>query len=58
MASTTTTQIPKWYMKANYVETCNCDYGCPCNFSGFPTGGSAELWYYTTSNQEIMECEK
>jgi hypothetical protein len=39
MASTTTTQIPKWYMKADYVETCNCDYGCPCNFSGFPTGG-------------------
>lgn len=26
-------------MKADYVESCNCDYGCPCNFSGFPTGG-------------------
>ena len=23
----------------NYVETCNCDIGCPCNFSGFPTYG-------------------
>ena len=31
-------QIPKWRIKADYVETCNCDYGCPCNFSGFPTG--------------------
>jgi hypothetical protein len=31
--------IPKWYMKADYVETCNCDYGCPCNFNGFPTYG-------------------
>ena len=26
-------------MKADYVETCNCDYGCPCNFNGFPTYG-------------------
>ena len=37
--STTTSQIPNWNMKADYVETCNCDYGCPCNFSGFPTYG-------------------
>ena len=32
-------EIPNWNMKADYVETCNCDYGCPCNFNGFPTGG-------------------
>jgi hypothetical protein len=32
-------QIPKWHFKADYIEACNCDYGCPCNFSGFPTGG-------------------
>jgi hypothetical protein len=31
--------IPNWSLIADYVETCNCDYGCPCNFSGFPTGG-------------------
>jgi hypothetical protein len=37
-----TTQIPKWNMKADYVETCNCDYGCPCNFNGFPTYGSCQ----------------
>lgn len=36
---TETAQIPKWHLKADYVETCNCDYGCPCNFSGFPTYG-------------------
>ena len=39
MSSSTTTQIPKWNLKADYVETCNCDYGCPCNFSGFPSNG-------------------
>lgn len=29
----------KWNIKADYVEACNCDYGCPCNFNGFPTYG-------------------
>jgi hypothetical protein len=38
--TTTTSLIPSWDMKADYVETCNCDYGCPCNFSGFPTYGN------------------
>lgn len=37
--SSTVTQIPDWYLKSDYVETCNCDYGCPCNFNGFPTYG-------------------
>jgi hypothetical protein len=40
--TSTTTQIPTWNMKADYVETCNCDYGCPCNFNGFPTYGSCQ----------------
>jgi Protein of unknown function (DUF1326) len=38
--TTTTAEIPGWYMKADYVETCNCDYGCPCNFTSFPTYGN------------------
>jgi len=32
-------QVPSWKIKADYVETCNCDFGCPCNFNGFPTYG-------------------
>lgn len=50
---TSTTQIPKWSMKADYVETCNCDYGCPCNFSGFPTYGFCRalvLYHIRTGN--------
>jgi hypothetical protein len=43
--TTTTAEIPRWYMKADYVETCNCDYGCPCNFTGFPTYGSCRSLY-------------
>ena len=31
--------IPAWEIVTDYVETCNCDFGCPCNFSGFPTYG-------------------
>jgi hypothetical protein len=30
----------KWHYKADYLEMCNCAYGCPCNFNGFPTHGS------------------
>jgi hypothetical protein len=30
----------KWHYKADYLELCNCAYGCPCNFNGFPTSGS------------------
>ena len=32
-------EIPNWNMKADYAEACNCDYGCPCNFDGFPSNG-------------------
>ena len=38
--TSTVAQIPEWHLKADYVETCNCDFGCPCNFNGFPTSGS------------------
>lgn len=34
--------IPKWSLTADYLEACNCDFGCPCNFSGFPTHGSCQ----------------
>ena len=39
MESSSTAQIPSWHLKADYVETCNCDYGCPCNFDAFPSNG-------------------
>lgn len=30
----------KWHYKGEYLEFCNCAYGCPCNFNGFPTHGN------------------
>jgi hypothetical protein len=35
-------KIPRWEIQVDYVETCNCDFGCPCNFTGYPTDGHCE----------------
>ena len=35
-------KIPRWDVRVDYVETCNCNAGCPCNFSGYPTDGHCE----------------
>lgn len=34
--------MKKWSFDADYLQTCNCDYGCPCEFSAPPTTGSCE----------------
>ena len=31
-----------WQIKAKYYEACNCELGCPCNMSGFPSHGKCE----------------
>jgi hypothetical protein len=51
--ASTTEQIPNWSFKAEYVEACNCDYGCPCNFNGFPTYGfcrAFDSFFITSGN--------
>jgi hypothetical protein len=42
MAKEKDDRIPRWELKVDYVESCNCDFGCPCNFSGYPTNGFCE----------------
>ena len=32
----------KWNFEADFLQACNCDYGCPCEFSAPPTRGSCE----------------
>ena len=32
----------KWWWKAQYFETCNCAYGCPCNLNSIPTDGTCK----------------
>jgi hypothetical protein len=34
--------MPKWFFDADYLQTCNCDYGCPCEFAAPPTDGFCE----------------
>jgi hypothetical protein len=33
---------PQWRIEAEYVQSCNCDYGCPCNFNALPTNKNCE----------------
>ena len=30
----------RWNFDADYYTSCNCDWGCPCNFNARPTQGS------------------
>lgn len=32
----------KWWFEADYIQTCNCDFGCPCEFEAPPTMGFCE----------------
>ncbi len=33
---------PQWRMEVEGLQSCNCDYGCPCNFDALPTMGNCE----------------
>jgi len=33
---------PQWQMETEHILSCNCDYGCPCNFNSLPTYGNCE----------------
>src|SRR5437763_7787025 len=32
----------KWSLEADFLQACNYDYGCPCEFSAPPTRGFCE----------------
>lgn len=33
---------PRWRIEAYYLDSCNCDWGCPCQFNARPTHGNCE----------------
>jgi hypothetical protein len=33
---------PIWKMKGQWLKSCNCDYGCPCDFNSLPSKTSCE----------------
>jgi hypothetical protein len=47
------TSMSPWHLQADYMESCNCDFGCSCNFSGFPTSGRCEtlVGYHVRTGQ-------
>jgi hypothetical protein len=32
----------KWQIRVYYLDSCNCDWGCPCQFNAKPTYGNCE----------------
>jgi hypothetical protein len=32
-----------WHLKGEELGSCNCDWGCPCQFSALPTHGNCEM---------------
>jgi hypothetical protein len=34
--------VGRWNFEAEYLQSCNCSYGCPCNFNALPTSGNCE----------------
>jgi hypothetical protein len=42
-----------WVFDADYLQACNCDYGCPCEFCAPPTAGFCDgtgAWRIKTGN--------
>ena len=35
----------KWNLDTEYIQSCNCEYGCPCNFNGRPSHGNCEALF-------------
>jgi hypothetical protein len=42
MATETTGKVA-YRMKADYIEACNCQHGCNCQFVGYPNDGKCEF---------------
>ena len=36
------TAVPKWSLKGDWFDTCNCAIPCPCTFAQPPTSGNCE----------------
>lgn len=45
--------MASWWLRAKYIECCNCDHGCPCNLTQVPTYGgcNAVVGYHITEGE-------
>jgi hypothetical protein len=47
--------MAEWELKGTVLISCNCDYGCPCNFNALPTTGKCEghwTWHVDSGHYE------
>lgn len=52
--------MANWWWKADYFETCNCAYGCPCNINAIPTDGTCQAigaWKITEGAYENIKLD-
>jgi hypothetical protein len=42
MATSTTTNIPKWMLSGGWFDVCKCNIPCPCEFAQSPTFGDCD----------------
>src|SRR5262245_51237489 len=45
--------IPRWHIKGDWFDTCNCSIPCPCTFAQPPTTGNCEgilAWHIREGN--------
>jgi len=43
----------KWSLEADYLQACNCEYGCPCEFEAPPSHGNCDgvgIWRINRGN--------
>jgi hypothetical protein len=46
-------EATRWNFEAQYIQSCNCAWGCPCNYNALPTYGNCEalIAYRITKGQ-------
>ena len=53
---TTTTTATQWKLKGRGYEFCNCDFGCGCNFGGFPNSKDGSCHAFVGMDIESGSC--
>src|SRR4051794_6551463 len=47
---------PSWKLHGAVLISCNCDWGCPCNFNALPTHGKCEGgWTWHVDNGSLND---
>ena len=53
-----TTKATRWALKGRGYEFCNCDFGCGCNFGGFPNSKDGSCRAFVGLKIEKGSCGK